>query len=48
MVITETSFPRGGAVQKKAKDSTVVSETKRLNDEKSIKMPFFDLKKSNF
>lgn len=28
MVVTETSFPRGGVIPKKPKDSTVVSETK--------------------
>lgn len=28
MVITETSFPRGGVIQKKPKASTIVSVTK--------------------
>lgn len=31
MVVTETSFPRGGVVQKKPKEETVVSSDLRQN-----------------
>lgn len=31
MVVTETSFPRGGVIPKKSNESTIVSENWQLN-----------------